>query len=101
MISENIYYNPEKHDLVLVSEFDMGGPYEFDMTVVWHEAGSGYYIGTDSGCSCPTPFENYDGKADLTGPLTKMQALEEVKNLNKDRQDEFGFDEFINDIFNF
>ena len=101
MFSKNVYYHPEEHDLVLVSEFDAGERYEFDITVVWHEAGVGYYIGTDSGCSCPTPFENYDGKADLTGPLTKVQVLEEVKNLNEDHQEEQDFGEFINEIFNF
>ena len=41
----------------------------------------GFYLGTDSGCSCPTPFENYRSLADFTGPLTDEQVIEELDNL--------------------
>ena len=41
----------------------------------------GFYLGTDSGCSCPSPFENYRSLADFTGPLTDEQVIEELDNL--------------------
>src|SRR5690606_38164801 len=45
-------------------------PYEFDLIGVW-KGEDGYYVGTDSGCSCPTPWE-YIGSVDsLTGPMTR------------------------------
>lgn len=55
----NVYYDPEKFDLEIVAEHDCAGSYEFDMLVVWRQKGSGRLLwAQDSGCSCPTPFED-------------------------------------------
>ena len=48
--------------------------------LVSHWSRDGYYIGTDSGCSCYTPFEHYTKDA-RTGPLTREQMEEEVMSL--------------------
>ena len=57
-MSENIYYNPEKFDLTLVVYHDEDGCRGFDIHVAFkHKDGSLYYT-HDSGCSCPTPFED-------------------------------------------
>lgn len=40
----------------------------------------GYYLSTDSGCSCPTPWESHTAD-DFTGPLTAAQVHEEVRSL--------------------
>ena len=41
-----------------------------------------YWLGTDDGCSCYSPFENYaDDTANWTGPLTCAQAVAEFTNL--------------------
>ena len=40
----------------------------------------GIYLGTDSGCSCPSLWENHT-KDDFTGPLTAEQAREEAMSL--------------------
>ena len=40
----------------------------------------GIYLGTDSGCSCPSPWENHT-EDDFTGPLTVEQAREEAMSL--------------------
>jgi hypothetical protein len=40
----------------------------------------GYYLSTDSGCSCPTPWESHVAE-DFTGPLTAEQVHEEVRSL--------------------
>lgn len=55
------------------------GAYQFDLVGLWKDE-SGYYIGTDSGCSCPTPWDNHT-REDLTGPLTADQAREEIESL--------------------
>lgn len=59
-----------------------GEPYQFYLLGIWKGA-DGYYLGTDSGCSCPIPFENYSRES-LTGPLTLAQAVEESLSLAKD-----------------
>jgi len=40
----------------------------------------GYYLSTDSGCSCPTPWDSHD-RDSWTGPLTAEQAREEATSL--------------------
>jgi len=78
---DNLYYYPEKHGAVKLAEHDLAEPcYSFDLLVAWKTA-DGIYLGTDSGCSCPSPFESYNGLQDATGPLTVEQALEEAANL--------------------
>lgn len=55
---DDVYSSPEKHGLMMVAELDdPEASYSFDLLVVWqHEDGRLFY-GTDSGCSCPSPFE--------------------------------------------
>ena len=53
--------------------------YEFDILGVDIRE-DGIYLGTDSGCSCPSPWENHT-KDDFTGPLTAEQAREEAMSL--------------------
>ena len=52
------YYNPEEHGLTPVGEISWTDePYQFDLTVVWKDGQGLYYWASDSGCSCPEPFE--------------------------------------------
>lgn len=99
---DNPYYNPEKHELEKVAEADLSEPnYSFDILVAWRDE-KGYYLGTDSGCSCPTPFEDYIGRQDMTGPLTAEQAREESISLKKNsydpEYDNEAFDKFLEAI---
>lgn len=58
----NMYYSPEHYGLRILEEVnDPWASYSFDMFVVWvnDETGAIYY-GTDTGCSCPAPFEQYN-----------------------------------------
>lgn len=57
----NIYYNPEEFGLVVVAEIEYSpGSHRFDTRVVWKEKdGRKKFTARDSGCSCPTPFEDY------------------------------------------
>lgn len=53
------YYNPEKFGLTKIAEMEWSEPcYSFDMTVAWLDANGKLYWGSDSGCSCPSPFES-------------------------------------------
>jgi hypothetical protein len=57
-----VYYNPEKFGLTKVLEHDFSdGCYQFDITAVFtkdDEPGK-FYWASDSGCSCPSPFEGH------------------------------------------
>ena len=55
----DVYHNPEEFGLEPVFEADAGGSYEFDKLVIWRKLSDGSLLmGTDSGCSCPSPFED-------------------------------------------
>lgn len=54
-------------------------PYSYNLIGLWRNA-EGFFLGTDSGCSCPTPWESHTA-SDLTGPLTLDQVAEETVNL--------------------
>lgn len=76
MSDNNIYYDPEKFGLEIFDQIDDDhASYSFDDFVIWRrlEDGKLFYL-TDSGCSCPSPFEDY-GVADLI-PVTSLEQLE-------------------------
>src|SRR3990167_8896521 len=65
-----LYGEPSKVGLEIVAELDTGGSYDFDKVVVWRRKIDGAYLWlADSGCSCPSPFEDYgvDDLKSLTG----------------------------------
>lgn len=80
----NIYYSPEKFGLEVVGELEYSDAYyQFDTRVVWRHKESGqFYTARDSGCSCPTPFEDYTSIESLE-PLDlvalEREAREEVR----------------------
>lgn len=57
----DVYHQPEAFGLQPVAEIDYSdGNYVFDTRAVWkHEASGNLYTARDSGCSCPSPFEDY------------------------------------------
>lgn len=54
---QNVFYDPEKFGLKIVLTVERDLFYEFDMFVIWTD-GERFYSATDSGCSCPIPFED-------------------------------------------
>jgi hypothetical protein len=57
----NIYYDPEAYGLTPIAEIDYSsGSYEFDIRVVWKDRSGVLWTARDSGCSCPTPFEDHN-----------------------------------------
>lgn len=61
-------------------ELEYGDYDYYDMIVM--RAPDGYYISTDSGCSCYSPFESLT-EEELIGPITKEAVLEEFESLRR------------------
>ena len=76
----NPYWHPELWGCSSVCAPDFGGDWEFDIVSVIHGP-EGFYIGTDDGCSCPDPFENYYSLSDYTGPMTTEECVTEFSSL--------------------
>lgn len=63
----NMHGSPEKWGLRAFAEIDVAGSYEFDMCCVWEDERTGdLFYAFDSGCSCPTPFEDVTCRDDTT-----------------------------------
>lgn len=86
---KNIYYNPQDFGLEIVGEFDWTEPdYSFDMLVVWKAKRGEYWIGEDSGCSCPSPFEEVTDINELDGPYTKEGLRKRINYRIEERVNE-------------
>jgi hypothetical protein len=78
---DNVYYDPAAFNLEVVGSFEFAEPdYSFDMCVVWKNERGQFFVGTDSGCSCPCPFEDQtlddlDGPYDRSGLKTRLEYL--------------------------
>ncbi len=72
-----MYYNPEQYGMEIVVQLDdPDASYSFDMFVVWMRRSDGeLFYGTDSGCSCPSPFENVTG-VEMLCQLGDMKSFE-------------------------
>lgn len=57
----NPYYSPAECGLTIVGTLDEDDlSYAYNTLVVWrHDASGRLFYAQDSGCSCPTPFEDY------------------------------------------
>lgn len=69
----NPYYSPEAYNLEIFCEIDnYQDDYGFDLEVVWKQIDAEmYYYAADSGCSCPSPFEDFGGPETLEGICKK------------------------------
>lgn len=76
------YHSPQKLGLEVVAEVELSEPcYSFDIAMVWwHFETDAFYAAQDSGCSCPSPFEACTELGDLTGPLTRHEAADWLKD---------------------
>jgi hypothetical protein len=83
MWEKNPYYNPEALGLTTVAELEFSDmDYQFDTRVVWKNEDGALFTARDSGCSCPTPFEDYTSVEMLD--RVDMRELEaEVKECSK------------------
>ncbi|MES2211643.1 MAG: hypothetical protein V4490_00670 [Pseudomonadota bacterium] len=84
----NIYYNPESCGLNQVGCLDEADlSYEYNTLIVVEEIQSGkMFWAQDSGCPCPTPFEDYrfvsadDNNLSALNKETLDSFINEVKN---------------------
>lgn len=79
----DVYYQPDNFGLEMIGIINWDDePYQFDITAVWyHPETELFYIGSDSGCSCPGWFEDFTSLNDLEGPLTKQQVFDALNML--------------------
>lgn len=70
----NIYYDPQKFGLTPVGTVELGGGYEFDTYALWRNIEGALVWAHDSGCSCPTPFEDLGVDDLLTGTAADFQS---------------------------
>ena len=91
----NIYYNPQAYGAEVVGEFEWSEPdWSFDMLVVWRTGRGQYWIGEDSGCSCPSPFEEVLDINSLDGPYTKDGLRKRINQRIEERksgQHDYGY----------
>lgn len=57
--------------------------YEFDILAFWKTPDGRVFSASDSGCSCPTPFENYENEAELERVGSLAQAEQIIDSWNK------------------
>jgi hypothetical protein len=70
----NVYYNPEEFELEKVWEKNYAGSYEFAIVLILGAPATGaVYLATDSGCSCPTPFDSFTG-LDCTNSMERLNT---------------------------
>jgi hypothetical protein len=64
-------------DLINVAEIDLGSePYGFHLGGIFFDPYlQKFWWGTDSGCSCPSPWDYKGSTADLEGPYTINEVL--------------------------
>ena len=93
----NVYYDPESFGLEIVAELEYSsGDYEFDTRVVWKDKKrKGFFTMRASGCSCPTPFEDYNlsnlDELDLTTLRKEVreEVAKEYKNISPETAQDF------------
>lgn len=71
----NPYYEPESLELEMVSFDEPDLSYEYNTLCFWATKDGKVFSASDSGCSCPTPFEDSHDRATRDDVL---QTLERV-----------------------
>jgi hypothetical protein len=73
----SLLYSPEYYGVEIVANFDAyEANYSFDILVVVRDLETGkLYAAADSGCSCPTPFEDHTYPTDFE----EVRSWDEVK----------------------
>lgn len=79
MYGETPYDKPERYGLEIVYEDEQEGGYKFDKFVVWRSINGSLFYATDSGCSCPSPFEDLDDTTDNLEPVGPRQVVDRYR----------------------
>jgi len=77
----NPYYSPESLGLTTVATVEDEPDYDFQILAIWSD-GKRFYWAEDTGCSCPTPFEDYTTLDSLCsgGRYACLAAIERFTN---------------------
>lgn len=70
----DVYHNPEVFGLTQIAIVEEDESYQFNMIVAWRDESGRVYWGHDTGCSCPSPFEDYTSKESLN--LLRAESLD-------------------------
>jgi hypothetical protein len=75
-----IFASPAAFGLESFGSIDWSdGGYDFDYIAVWRDLGTGtFYYAEDSGCSCPSPFEDHSRETLI--PLTSLGEFQAYLN---------------------
>ena len=81
----NPYYDSDKLSWTLHS-LDRDLSYEFDILAFWITPESEVYTAADSGCSCPTPFQDYKGTTpeEIKAKLTRVESLKHATEMTQE-----------------
>ena len=72
----NVYSNPDSCGLKIVATVEKEPDWDFDIVVLFMDKKTGsLWIRRDSGCSCPTPFEDVRSFADMT-PVRSERGID-------------------------
>lgn len=79
----NPYYNPSKFNLELLSFDDPHLSYEYNTLCFWATPDGRIFTASDSGCSCPTPFEQYDVESlnELLPLLERVGSVDQAESI--------------------
>jgi hypothetical protein len=79
----NPYYDPAKLELEMLEFDEPDLSYEYDTLCFWATAAGQIYSASDSGCSCPTPFEDYEGETqtEVIQKLERVGSLEQAERI--------------------
>lgn len=82
LLMQNYYYDPASAGLEMISFEDADLSYEFDILAFWATQDGVVYSASDSGCSCPTPFEDCTSLEQLEriGSVEQAEAIFESWN---------------------
>ncbi len=71
------YHSPELFNLEMISFEDPEADWSFNILCFWKTKDGLIYSTSDSGCSCPSPFEYYEAK-DQKDVLQKLERIGSV-----------------------
>ena len=82
-MKHNPYYDPESLGLEKISFEEPGLSYEFNTLCFWSTGDGRVFSAFDSGCSCPTPFEDYEAEtqAECVQLLERVGSKEQAEQI--------------------
>src|ERR1041384_858404 len=82
----NPYFNPEKLDLEMLTFDEPDLNYEYNTLCFWVTKDGRIYSANDNGCSCPTPFEDYEGsnQDEVLKKLVRVGSVQYAESLFND-----------------